>query len=773
MRNNRIVHLIGFTLIWTMALTASVTAEEPTPEGLAISTLEVAGNVTLSREEILSEVRARPGQLFNGQDVAEDVRRLARLDAVESSYYNAKVENDKVLLTYVVVEYNLVRSIVFNGNNKIKDSALKKELSFKKGDYLDIFAARSDVEALKQKYNKKGFPWAEITLSENGLQFGKVIYDIVEGSRPKVSKVTFVGNETYSKRKLLSTVKTRKKKLLLFPVYFDPDQLEKDTEKLLEIYQKNSFLDADVSSSVEFNEEKSKAFVKFTIKEGPAYIVDSIQIVGNKNITTEVLTSGMKLRQDYFYSEAWAEFDVKKFRSEYGKLGYIETNVDVQREFLPDARVKVVFNIQESKPYRIGEVVITGNTLFQDRTIRRVMDEEGFTPGQWYNSDIARGDGKGQLETNIKQRVTAESVSIQPMGDGPDSRDALVTVKEGQTGSIMVGAGIASDDGLIGQISLNQRNFDITDVPTSWGEMFSGKAFRGAGQEFQILASPGTEYSTYRISFTEPFLYDRPMSLSTSGSFYERERETYDEERLAAKLGLQRRYQNKWRRGISFRAENVKIDDLDWDAPQDVIDVKGDNFLLGARPYIGKNTTDNRFLPTRGYNFDVGYEQLTGDETFGLLEGTYRWYKTLWEDLNELKTVLETKAKFGTTIGSAPVFERYYLGGTGDWGLRGFEYRGVSKRGGPSNEPVGSDWAVIGNAEIAIPMGSETLSFLVFSDNGLIDDGGIRSSIGAGIQIKIPQFFGPVPMRFELAAPIVKDDQDETQEFSFSVGALF
>ncbi|HOK96249.1 MAG TPA: BamA/TamA family outer membrane protein, partial [Anaerohalosphaeraceae bacterium] len=97
----------------------------------------------------------------------------------------------------------------------------------------------------------------------------------------------------------------------------------------------------------------------------------------------------------------------------------------------------------------------------------------------------------------------------------------------------------------------------------------------------------------------------------------------------------------------------------------------------------------------------------------------------------------------------------------------------VSPRSGPSKEPIGSDWMVVGNAEVAVPLGSQMFSWLFFTDAGLIDDGNVRSSVGTGIQILIPQFFGPVPMRFELAAPITKDQDDDTQVFSFSVGALF
>ena len=773
MRQNQIQTIYRTIFLIVMGLAAVAVAADASPEGLPIETIDVAGNITLTRAEVLSVVRARSGQVFNAETADEDVRRIAKLDAAESAYYNTNVDSGKVILTYVVVERNLVRTISLKGNKAIKDLVLTKELGFKKGDYLDVFAARAGIDAIKEKYRKKGFPWAEVTLDEGAVMLGQVVYLIEEGPRPKVAKVSFVGNDAFSDGQLLKTIKTKKRKLLFFSVYYDPDQLEKDTQKLLEIYQRKSFLDAHVASHVDFNETKSKATVTFTIEEGPAYFVDSIHYTGNQFLTAEQLQVDLKLRPNYFYSEAWAEYDAKKIVSKYGEQGFIQTTVQIKRQFLPDARVRVDFEIVEGSRFRVGEVLITGNTTYQDRTIRRIMDEEAFTPGSWYNADTARGNGEGELEKIIKQSVVAESTTIQPVGDAPDTRDALVTVTEGQTGSIMVGAGIASDDGLVGQVSLTQRNFDITDVPDKFSDIFTGKGFRGAGQQLRIVASPGTEYSNYLIGFTEPYLYDKPVSLNVTGSLYDRIRETYDEERLTGRVGLQKRYSDDWRRGIEFRAEDVKIKNLDWDAPPDAVDVEGSNLLFGTRFYVSRDKTDSRFLPSKGYNFDVGYEQVFGDHTFGLLEGTFRRYKTLWEDLEELKTVLEMKVKAGTTIGDAPIFERYYLGGIGEWALRGFEYRGVSPRGGPSDEPIGSDWAVVGNAEVSVPLGSETFSWLFFTDAGLIDEGNVRASVGTGVQILIPQFFGPVPMRFELAAPLMKENEDDTQAFSFSVGALF
>ena len=119
---------------------------------------------------------------------------------------------------------------------------------------------------------------------------------------------------------------------------------------------------------------------------------------------------------------------------------------------------------------------------------------------------------------------------------------------------------------------------------------------------------------------------------------------------------------------------------------------------------------------------------------FGILSGTYRKYFTLYEDLAERKTVLSTKLLGATIFGHAPPFEKFYAGGTGPYGICGFQYRGVSTRGletisvvgGGAKEPIGSDWIIMANAEVAVPLISDNIALLFFVDSGKIDTGGYR-----------------------------------------------
>jgi outer membrane protein assembly factor BamA len=428
--------------------------------------------------------------------------------------------------------------------------------------------------------------------------------------------------------------------------------------------------------------------------------------------------------------------------------------------------------------------MITGNEHTKDRVVRRILDEYDFQPGDWYNADVARGDGKGVLEKNLQQTLLTErdGATITPVGQVPGQKDATVSIIEGKTGMVMLGAGVSSDAGVMGQLTFEQRNFDISDTPESFADFITGKAFRGAGQTLRISLAPGTELSQYSVSFTEPYLNDKPTSLDVAGSSWSRWRESYNEARTKGYVGLEKRYPDKWRRGIGFRAENVKVKDIDYDAPVEIKDVAGDNFLTGVRLGVGRDLTDNRFNPTSGHNFDIGYEQVAGNCNFGTASANYRRYFTLGEDLAERKTVLAAKLSAATVVSDAPPFEKFYAGGTGTYGIRGFEYRGVSTRGLQTNvepntperkDPIGSDWIFLANAEVTVPLIGDNFSMLFFIDSGAIDTGGYRVGAGAGIQIMIPQWFGPIPMRFELAAPLMKSEGDKTQTFSFSVGTLF
>jgi outer membrane protein insertion porin family len=758
------------------------------PTGLRIGSLDTAGNRGISRSDILAKVRSRAGDIFDPAVAAEDAKRISTLFGVQNSWYNTTVADGQVKLTFVIVEKNVVRSIEFVGNKKIKKSTLTKKLDFKKADYLDLPSAEAGREKIQDHYRQKGFAFATVSLDYEKLKTGNVLYTIEEGNRVKIASISYSGNNKLKTKDLKKVAKLRKKKFAFWPNYYVEEQLDKDVTGLLNSYYKRGFLNIKIEPQKAFSADGKSVKLDFIITEGNAYSVNKILFNGNKSFKEDKLLDAVKTQEGKVFNKLQGDEDVKELTRLYREQGFIDSAVEQEVKFIAEDKIDVEYVISEDEQFRLGQIGITGNQQTQDRVIRRILDEYDFTPGQFYNADIARGSPDGYLEKMIRQTAYTESATIVPVDTNqPGYKDSLVTIVEGKTGSIMAGAGVSADMGAVGQLVFEERNFDYKDRPASFKDFLAGKAFKGAGQHLRISLAPGTEVSQYSISFTEPYLKDKPLSLTLAASSWQRGWESYDESRLKGYVGFEKRYKDKWRRSIGLRAENVNVENLDYDAPKEIRDVKGKNFLAGVRLGINRDLTDDQFNPSKGYIFDMGYEQVAGDYTFGILSGFYQRFKTVSIDLADRKTVLSTKLYGATIVGNAPPFEKFYAGGSGTYyGIRGFEYRGVSTRGLPlsyvggvptlgtkKSDPIGSNWIALANSELIVPLVGDNLSWLVFVDSGMIDTGGVRASAGIGVQILIPQWFGPVPMRFELSTPFMKDGDDETQIFSFSIGRLF
>ena len=776
----RLVGMLSFVLMLLFVFSYTTQADSNTPvqppiavtfEGRVIDSIHIQGNIYISEETILSTVRSRAGQIFNAGQAQEDVGRIATIKGIEFAYYSTELVGEKAKLIFVVKERSVIRQITFTGNKKYDSKLLTEQLGFTVGDYLDKFAASAGAEKLAEYYKKRGYPFVKVTFDDSGLSQGKLHYIIDRGTLVKIKKVRFRGNASIKSKELKKAIKSKPKDFGIFQNHFKQSALEDDLVKLQRAYDRRGYLDTKVAYETIFAKNKKGVEVIFKIEEGSQYNVEKIEIAGNEFINDANLTGTFRLKEGQFYSDEKADYDRDEILKAYRQLGFIDVQVKSSRQFVADNKINAGFEIEEGQRFKIGRVNISGNKTTQDKVIRRILDESEFMPGQWYNAHIAKGDGEGELEKDIKGSVYAETASITPVGETSGQKDAEVRITEGKTGSIIFGAGVSSTDGLIGQMVYEQRNFDTKKWPKNWRKFFSENAFKGAGQRLRIALEPGTEVSRYSISFTEPYLKDKPIAMTISGSNWGRGMESYDETRQKGYLGFTKRMKQGKYRTLAFRVENVGVEDLDDDAPKEVKDVEGNNLLAGIRIGFGRDTTDNKFAPTKGKNYEFGYEQVAGSHVFGILDGTYRWYKTLREDIARRKTVLETKLYAGTVIGDAPLFEKFYGGGLGS--VRGFEYRGISPRSGINKDPVGSEWIVTASGEISVPLTTEALSGLLFVDTGMVETGGIRASVGIGIQIMIPQWFGPVPMRFELATPFMKSGDDQTQMFSFSAGALF
>jgi outer membrane protein insertion porin family len=360
----------------------------------------------------------------------------------------------------------------------------------------------------------------------------------------------------------------------------------------------------------------------------------------------------------------------------------------------------------------------------------------------------------------------------QPYAD--PAVDVLVNLEETQTGRLMVGVGVNSDAGVVGQILLDERNFDWTRLPTSWQDFADGTAFRGAGQRFRIEAAPGTRVQRYLISFTEPYLMDTPISLSLSASYFDRIYRDWDEQRVGGRVGLGYQWtENDLSALVSYRGEDVLISNVSNPGLIDFQEVVGHNALHGFGLTVTNDTRDNPFLATMGHYLQFSVEQVIGSFSYPKAEIDARKYFLVNERPDHSgRHVISVGTRLGFAGDDTPIYDRFFAGGFST--MRGFDFRGASPV--VDDVQVGGDFQWLNSVEYLFPItADDMLHGVAFCDFGTTEPNvsinDFRVAPGVGLRITVPAM-GPAPIALDFAWPVVRADTDDTQVFSFFIGFM-
>ncbi len=743
---------------------------------MRIKAVEIQGLQHLSEAYIRRTIRTREGQPYVRKDVEEDVRELLRSRKFVAAFASTRTVDGEAIVVFTVQEKPEVVSVELEGNKKFTDAQLF-EVTPVAGTPLDRYEVNRGRDDILAKYKEAGYYYAEVTVDEAALNENRVVYKIAEGPRVKIRHIRFEGNHAFADARLKTKLETKTYIWIFRKGALDEERADRDAISLQKFYRDEAYLDARVGYRLEFDAIRREDLdLVFVIEEGPRYTVQEVTFEGNTVFDAERIRAVMGLAPTKFVRDEVLQADVKKIQDLYGEIGYVAARVETRFDFAEEpGQVQLRVGITENMQSRFGRITIRGNKQTKDEVIRR---ELLFYPGEYYNTVEVKRAVQRVRETGL---FRPESVEITPLEDIEGSREALVNVEETETTKFLIGFGVSTDNGLIGSLSLENRNFDLFDWPRTWGEFFRGRAFKGDGQRLLLELEPGTEVTRGRISFTEPYLFDQPIRLDTSLYLFMRGRDGYDEERVGATISLSKRFRsgllNGWAVEGTGRFENVDISNVDPFAARRIREAKGTHYLSTFKGALVRDTTDSRVLPSEGYRFSLSLEQagvFGGEYSFSKPAASFAWYKTLQTDILDRKSVLALRADTAYVVGDAPVFERFYAGGFGS--LRGFSFRGVSPREGIKHNRVGGDYILLTGGEYSFPLYGKTFRGVTFVDMGTVEnDFGIsswRAAAGFGLRVQV-DFFGPVPIVFDFGFPLIKSDRDNTQIFNFAFGASF
>ncbi len=746
-------------------------------EGRTIDRIEFDGLVTQDAVYLMGEIGMKAGATWDRDQVVEACRRLAATQKFEGTPYAVpREEEGRLILVFVVTERPFLNEITFVGNREFDDEDLLDEIDLEVGVPISDYLTRQAKQQVEAKYKEAGYSNVTVEVDEDVLRDEhRVLFRISEGPRVRVEEIAFEGNTSFSDLRLKQEIETATYVWIFRTGAFSEETAERDVASLKTFLVARGYLNAKVGYTVDFlDEEESELRVTFQIEEGLQHIFKSIAFEGNTVFDDYTLETWMNSMVGGPTDSDVLKLDRESIVTEYGKLGYIYADVMTSQVFdEEDGYVHLVVRIAEREQYRFGRIVIRGNRRTQDRVVRR---ELRFFPEELYNAAAVKRAETRLLETRLFKEAT-----IKPAGDLPGARDALVSVEEAETTTLLFGVGVTSNSGVIGSISIEQRNFDLFDWPRTAGEFFKGRAFRGAGQTMRLHLEPGTELTRGRLSFREPYLFDKEIGLGLGVYAFERGRDEYDERRIGFYASFDKRWHEglfeDWTGEVAFRFEQAKIEGTDWLTAPEIQKDTGNNWLTSVKGTLVHDRTDSRWMPSMGDRIKVAVEQfgaLGGDHTFAKATANYDRYWTVKRDTFGRKHILQLGASLGQIFGEAPVFERFHAGGIGS--MRGFEFRGISPRAGFRSDRIGGDFQLLANAQYSFPLVGKTIRGVTFLDMGTVEEEfGItdwRASVGFGVRIYVT-YFGPIPLSFDLAAPISSNDDDDTQVFNFSFGTTF
>jgi len=766
---------IGITLViltfLLQPLAMNCYSQSADNEGKTITALGVSKNKAISSETILSKVRAKVGDKFSQGNLNDDLKRLYATEYFTDVSIDVQDSALGVAVTFIVEEKPVIDDIVFNGNTAFKAPKLKSSMKSKPNEMLNLAMLAQDISEIKAMYVKKGYPLVDVKYVvdlDKETNKARITITIEEKARIKVTRVATSGNKavkTDAIKKLLAT----KPAWLFNQGIFNEDVLKEDIEKIKSLYDDMGYMDTEVAPKLDYSKDGTQLEVTFDINEGKLYLVGVISVKGNLVLPEKDIKSRIAMKPDKPFSNRTLRIDTVNIRQYYYQFGYMNSIVDVERELNhATGKIDIAYNIDPKEPVYVGKVEIHGNTKTKDIVIRR---ELRIYPGERFNGEKIRRSKERIYNLGFFENV---SFDTEPTS-APDIQNLVVSVKETKTGEFSFGGGYSSIDSLIGFVEVTQKNFDILNFPN----------FTGAGQNLSIKAEVGLVRNNFNVSWSDPWIFGWPYSFGFDVYRATHNKRgdlgwSYDEARTGGDAKLGKEFTDSLSGGLTYRLEQVKISDVINNASKDFKDEAGTNLISSLMAELAFDTRDNVFNPGRGWLVGGSIEDaggaFGGDK--GYLKGTASaaYYHTFFE-----RIVLELKGRMG--LGSAmwgsdeiPIYDRFYAGGANT--IRGYKERRVGPRDPGSNEPIGGEAILLGNAEATFPIYEKILKGAVFYDVGnvwrraedFIAGGKYRAGVGVGIRVKTP--IGPV--RVDWGYPLVRNyEDDKTGEFYFSMSRGF
>lgn len=725
-----------------------------------ITQIRIEGNTRIEADAIERVIHSKAGNILSVGELSKDVKSIYKMGYFDDIRVEAEDSNGGKAVVFHVQEKPTIRRITFSGNQVFKDEELRENLTISTGSILNIFTIKSNIDQLQLMYKEKNYHNIDISYLVHELDNNQadIEFKTEEGEKIKIKTVTFQGNATFDDKKLKKLISTSEKGFfswLTSSGELNREDLSQDAARLMAYYHTEGFIHAKVGDPIVDFEDKW-IYITFKIEEGERFKVGTIDVAGDLIRPKDRLMPGLGIAREPFFDRETVRKDVLALTDLYADSGYAYADISpLTQEHQDTHLVDITYNIQKNSKVYFETIDILGNTRTRDKVIRREL--------RIREQELYSGRRLKRSMRNIHRLDYFEDVKIDtPKGSSDDTMKVKIEVVEKPTGNFTFGGGYSTVDDFFVTGSITQRN------------LF------GRGQILKLSGQIGGSADLYNLSFTEPWMFDIPLSGTANIYRTKRDYDTYDKTSMGGGAGVSYPVFDYTRLALSYRYDITNIDEITDDASDNIKELKGKNKTSAITTALTYDSRDKTFNTTEGqdHRLTYTYAGFGGDIGFNKIVGELGWYIPIYKGLVNF---LHGEAGYVRELDGylLPDYEKFYLGGMNS--LRGFDYQDVNIKtinsDGEETEEGGEKYVQF-NIEFTYPllkdMGIVGVIFYdtgnVFDSDDPIDFGNLRQCAGYGIR-----WYSPIgPIRIE-AGHILdpQEGEDSNANWEFSMGTAF
>jgi outer membrane protein insertion porin family len=665
------------------------------------------------------------------------------------------------LVIFNMEERQRVKIVDYEGLDKVEQSAIDEKLkeiggAIRYDSFIDPAAIRKVSGVVRDLYAEKGYQYVEVKPEIKEVAGGPktvhLTFHITEGPKVRIRDIEFLGNQEVSDRALGRKMEENKAAGFLSFITgggtYQEAKFAEDAEKVVEYYRDKGYIAARVGQPelkvLEDEDDGETRWVQLRIPvtEGKKYKVGNFTFEGNTIVKSEALRPLFKIKTGDTYSEKKIRKGLEKAREVYGTGGYFEfvAYPDLQPRDLPPMEgngteaesgenrgpsaadtngppvVDVVMRVNEGTQYYINRITFVGNTTTRDNVIRRELQlrEAGI-----FNTEALKYSIRRLNQLGYFKALEGEAIQVEKTPDTNNKVDVTLKFEEQNRNQLTFGAGVSQFDGFFGQLSFQTSNF------------------LGRGETFTVSLQQGNRAKNYQLAFSEPFLFDRPMTAGVDLFIREiRFIGAFTQSSSGGNVVYGFQTGNFSRMFFTYSYEQVEVKDLNplYTDPRVLArnPFLADSLLIGEGqkrtiskigPSFVYNTVDQPIFPSSGTRYTAAFDfaGIGGSTNFinPRVEGI--WYIPLNRRTSlGFRAAAEYITPFGSTT-ELPIFEKLYLGG--EYSIRGFDIRTVGPRDPVTQVVLGGNKSLLFNAEYLINIAGP-VRLVLFADAGQVRDRG-------------------------------------------------